>query len=253
MTSIRFVTGVRYRLAEFIRQPTTVALLVVLPPLVIETFGVAMETFPALPGLETAPGTAGRLTGAVFAVAVLAGLIGLFQVISARSGDERLLCCGYPRPTLLATRLVAVVAVALVSTLVAFAVFAWRIEVTIEAPFLALLALLIAGLIYALLGVVIGTVLPRELEGSLVLVFLVDIDLVFSSGLFDVDTALVDVLPMYHPHALFEAAVTDGAFPSTHLYAAIAYLLGILIITYLAYIRTAGSAVRTTGNGGASE
>jgi hypothetical protein len=34
------------------------------------------------------------MTGTLFAVAFFAGLIGLFQLISARSGDERLAPCG---------------------------------------------------------------------------------------------------------------------------------------------------------------
>ena len=81
------VTGTRLRLAELTRQPFTLALLLVLPPTVIEMYGAALSSFPQLPGLTADAATAGRMTGALFAVAFLAGLVGLFQVIGARRGS----------------------------------------------------------------------------------------------------------------------------------------------------------------------
>lgn len=235
--------GVGIRLSEFVRQPTTVGFLVILPPIVIETFAAAVESFPQLAASGLAPETAGRLTGAVFAVAVLAGVVGLFQVISARSGDERLLLCGYSRGSLLASRMATVSAAAIVGTGVAFGTFLGRAGTTPEAPAIALGVLLGAGVLYGLLGVLVGTILPRELEGSLVLVFLVDIDLVASSGFFEFDTRLVELFPLYHPHALFEAAVVDGTLPGDHLWPALAYLAIVIVVAFLAYSRTVGGRV----------
>lgn len=242
----RAATGTRLRVTELVRQPTTLALLVLLPPVVVEVYGVAVESFPALPGTGAAPATVGRLTGTLFAVAFLAGLVGLFQVISARNGDERLVLCGYPRRTLLATRLATVVAVSLAGATVAFAAFAWHVDVA--APAVAFAVLSLAGLVYGLLGVVVGSVVPRDLEGSLVLVFLADVDNALSSGLFGLETALVEFAPLYHPHALFEAAAVDGTLATAHLAPALALVGGLLVVALFAY----GRAVGDVAGGGAA-
>jgi len=235
---MRAATGTAARLREFARQPTTLALLLLLPPVAIETYGIALESFPDLPTLGTDPATAGRMTGTLFAVAFLAGLIGLFQAISARSGDERLALCGFPRSTLLLTRLATLVVVAGTGALVAFAVFAWRVDVA--APALALGVLALAGLLYGLIGVLVGTVLPRDLEGSLVLVFLADLDNVLSSGLFDVG-APAEFAPLYHPHELFTAAVLEGELAAGHLAPTLAYVAVVLVAAFVAYTGVAGN------------
>jgi hypothetical protein len=68
----RLVTGTRLRVIELARQPLTLAMLLVLPPGVIEMYGVAVESFPQLPSLGADPATAGRMIGALFTVAFLA-------------------------------------------------------------------------------------------------------------------------------------------------------------------------------------
>jgi hypothetical protein len=234
---MRVATGTAARLREFARQPTTLGLLVLLPPVAIEVYGLALESFPDLPALGTDPATAGRITGTLFAVAFLAGLIGLFQVIGARNGDERLALCGLPRSTLLLTRIVALLIVAGVGTIVAFGVFAWRVDVA--APVLAFGVLAAAGLLYGLIGVLVGTLLPRELEGSLVLVFMADLDNVLSSGLFDVG-AVAEFAPLYHPHELFTAAVLDGELAAGHLVPTAAYVAVLLVAAFVAYTDVAG-------------
>ncbi|MFB6136999.1 MAG: hypothetical protein ABEJ42_01480 [Halobacteriaceae archaeon] len=229
-------TGLRLR--EMARQPTTFGMVLLLPPVAIEVYGAAVASFPALPGLEADPGIVGRMTGTLFAVAFLAGLLGLFQVISARSGDDRLALCGYPRSRLLATRLATMVALASLTAVVAVAVLSWRVDVA--APALAVGVLVVAGTLYGLVGVVVGTLLPRDLEGSLVLVFLADVDNALASGLFDLG-GVARVSPLYHPHELFEAAVTEGTLAAGHLLPTAAYLGVLLVAAVVATTRLAGS------------
>jgi hypothetical protein len=234
------VTGTAARLREFGRRPTTLALLLLLPPVAIEVYGIALESFPDLPTLAVDPATAGRMSGTLFAVAFLAGLIGLFQVISARSGDERLALCGFPRRTLLLSRLATLSIVTAGGGVVAFGVFAWQVDVA--APALAFGALLLAGVVYGLLGVLVGTLLPRELEGSLVLVFLADLDNVLSSGLFDVGI-VAEFAPLYHPHELFATAVLDGQLALDHLASTLAYVAVLLVVAFVAYTDIGGNGV----------
>lgn len=244
----RLATGTRLRLAELGRQPVTIAMLLVLPPAVVEMYGVAVESFPVIPSPGTDPATAGRMTGTLFAVAFLAGLVGLFQIISAHGGDERLAVAGFPRRWMLAARLVAVVAVAVVAAAVAYAVFTYRVDVA--APVLAFAVLVLAGLSYGLFGVVVGSLLPRELEGSLVLVFLADVDNALSSGLYAVDwsvslpvvgdVSVVELAPLFHAHELFAAAVLDGELAAAHLLPALTWVAVLLVVALAAYVRSTG-------------
>jgi ABC-2 type transport system permease protein len=246
----RLVTGTRLRLVELTRQPLTLAVLPVLPPVVIEMYGVAVESFPQLPSMGADPATAGRMTGALFAVAFLAGLVGLFQVISARNGDERAAVAGFPRRTMLTTRLVTMTLVALAGAAISFVTFAYRADVA--TPSLAFGALVLAALVYGFLGVVVGTLVPRELEGSIVLVFLADMDNALSSGLFPIDAGVslplvgdveaTSFAPLYHPHELFTAAVLDGELATEHLSPTVAWLVVMLGIAFVAYGRATGDS-----------
>lgn len=247
----RVRTGVRLRLAELGRQPLTLGMLVVLPPLVVELYGVAVGSFPQLPA-ETAPlETVGRAAGALFGVAFLAGLVGLFQVVSARNGDERATVAGFPRWAMLTARLLTTLVVALAGATIAFAAFASSVDVA--APALAFGVLVVAGVVYGLLGVVVGTVVPRELEGSIVLVFLADLDNALSSGLFPIDAAaslpvvgevgVTDVVPLYHPHELFLAATLDGQLAWGHLLPTLGWVVALTAVAFVAYTRATGDGV----------
>jgi ABC-2 type transport system permease protein len=238
----QFATGVRAHATAFARKPLNLVLLVVLPPVVTVLYGDAMESVSMLAsslGAGTDLGTIGRLTGALFATAFLTGVIGLFQVISARRGDERLVLCGFSRPMLLATRLVTVLGVAALAAGVSFVVL-WT-TVSANAPLAAFGALLAGGVTYGLIGMCIGALVPRELEGSLLLVVLVDIDDALSSGLFETTTALPKFLPLYRPHALLESAVLDGTIAAGRALGAGAYLLVLAALALVIYGRVTGA------------
>jgi ABC-2 type transport system permease protein len=253
----RLATVTRLRVVELLRQPLTLAMLLVLPPVVIEMYGVAVTSFPQLPTLGADPVTVGRMTGTLFAVAFLAGLVGLFQVISARDGDERAAIAGFPRWELLTTRLVTMLVIAVVGAAVAFVTLSYTVDVA--APVLAFAVLVLAALIYGLMGVVVGTLLPQELEGSIVLVFMADIDNALSSGLFPIEASVTlplagevgvtDFVPLYHPHELFVGAVLDGGVASGHLPPALGWAVGLLVVAFVAYGRTADGG-RLTADGG---
>ncbi|WP_435125770.1 ABC transporter permease [Halobaculum sp. D14] len=254
----RLVTGTRLRLTELARQPLTLVMLLVLPPVVIELYATAVASFPRLPTLGAAPATVGRMTGALFSVAFLAGLVGLFQVISARGGDERAAVAGFPRWAMLTTRLLTMCLLALAGAAVAFGAFSLHEQVA--SPAEAFAALVLAALVYGLLGVVIGSLVPAELEGSILLVFVADIDNALSSGLFPVEASMslpvvgavgvTDFVPLYHPHELFTAAVLDGGLPAAHLVPAVGWVAALLVLAFAAYGRATGAGTGA-GPGGA--
>jgi len=255
----RLTTVTRLRVTELARQPLTLVMLLALPPIVIEMYGVAVKSFPQLPTLGADPATVGRMTGTLFAVAFLAGLVGLFQVISARRGDERAAIAGFPRWELLATRLLTMVIIAVAGATVALAALSYNVDVATAT--LAFGFLVLAALVYGLIGVIVGTVVPQELEGSIVLVFMADIDNALSSGLFPIDAsttiplvgdvAVTDFVPLYHPRELFVTAVLDGGVASGHLLPALGWVFGLLTIAFVAYGHTAGNGWFTSNGGSA--
>ncbi|MFB6150413.1 MAG: hypothetical protein ABEJ40_01275 [Haloarculaceae archaeon] len=234
----RLWAGLGAHLREFLREPVHLVLLLALPPVVVEGYGRAMASFPEFPFMETPPGTLGRVNGAVFAAAFLAGLIGLFQVVSAVQADDRLGICGFDRAELFLSRLGTVVVVSLVAAAAAFG--ALLRTVTPEAPLVAFGALALAALTYGLVGVLIGSLLPRELEGSLVLVFVTDFDDFLASGVVDVDSPVVNLLPLHYPHELFRAAILDGTVATGDVVAALAYLAVLFVAVLGAYVLLTG-------------
>jgi len=53
----KFFIGTRLRVVELTRQPLTLGMLILLPPAVIEMYGIAVASFPQLPSLGADPAT----------------------------------------------------------------------------------------------------------------------------------------------------------------------------------------------------
>lgn len=223
---------------EFVREPVNLALLVALPPIVVVSYGTMMAAFPPMPGMAASAETAGAINGAMYVAAFLPGVIGLFQVVSARRADDRLALVGFARPVLFVARFGAVLLASALTALVVTAVLATRVG--IEAPVLAGLTLLGVGAIYGAVGMIVGAALPRELEGSLVLVFLADVDEALASGLFRTDSPVARAFPLHYPHDVFLAAVTDGTVPADDAVLAATYGVALLAVAFLVYASLTG-------------
>ncbi|WP_440009366.1 ABC transporter permease [Halomicrococcus sp. SG-WS-1] len=225
--SRRISAGVRASTLSFFREPLNVALLLILPALSIQIYGVSLAQFPELGLFDTTRPLeiTGRITGAVFATGALAGVLGLFQMISARNADRRLSICGFRSSELVGSRFATVLVVSIVISAVAAVTLGILLSTPIGAPVVAFAGLVLAGVVYGLLGLLVGTVLPRELEGSLVLVVLADVDNVFASGLFDIDESITRFAPLSHPHEIVTQAVVDGTLATDHVLPALAHVL----------------------------
>ena len=232
-----FLTGLRANTATFTRQRSNLLLLVILPVVLVEGFGRAMASFPSLPMMETLPASQGRLLGALFATAFITGIVGLSQVISARQADQRLVETGYPFSTMLMTRLATVVCSCLLISAVSYLVL--QSTVTVAAPVTAYLALLLSGTSYGLLGVLIGALVPDELAGSLLIVFVADIDGFLGATLSN-PPPLLEWFPLYHPKQVFESAVMTGTVSPRPLVTAIGYAVVLGVLVFVTFTRTLG-------------
>lgn len=233
------VAGASAHAKSVLRQPTTLAMLVVLPPFVVFVYGAAMSSFPDVGFLDVPAATYGRVGGALFATAFLTGLVGLFGTVSAARADRYLSFSGFPSWVLFATRVVVSTGVAFVAAGVSLAALAAS-GTTVAAPLAAYGALVVAGSLYGLLGVVVGALVPRELEGSLVLVFFADMDSFLSGDVLSVNTDLVNLLPLHYPHAMFKSAVLDGTVAVGNVVPALAYLVVLTVAAGVAYAAATG-------------
>jgi hypothetical protein len=242
-SSDRLRVGLDAAVREFVREPINVALLVVLPPVVITSYESMLSAFPRLPYMTTDPGALGATAGTLFVAAFLPAVIGLFQVISAQRADERLSLAGFPELALFVSRLGAVCLATLLTAALSLGVLTTTTEV--ESLALGFLTLAFVGGLYGLIGMLIGTVLPRELEGSLVLIFVVDVDEALASGVIATDAAATKLFPLHYPHEVFQAAVDGTAPAATDVLAAATYGAIVLVATFLVY-----TALAATGGGG---
>lgn len=242
----RIATGASAQIRSFVRDPLNVVLLVGLPVFVIGGFGQAMSSFPETDAMQVAPQNAGRTLGALFSTAFLTGLFGLYQGIDARQTDERLVVAGYPFERLLGARLVSTLVIGVILSLWCLALLWVRVPPT--TPLVAAFVLVGSGLIYALIGVLIGTFAPDLFEGSLILLFVADMDAFLGSGMSRAG-ATNPLLPLYYPLELFQSAVVDGHVLPMRVVGMGTYLLVLTGVTYLGYMRTLGDVGAHRGDG----
>lgn len=233
----RSAAGVHASALSFFREPLNLALLVVLPAASIHIFGVAYGQFPKF-GFLNLPASldaTARITGATFATGTLAGVLGLFQLISARDADHRLSICGFPALELLISRFVTLVVISLVIAGVATLTLIELLSDPVASPMFVFTGLTLVGIIYAMLGMLVGAVLPRALEGSLALVILADMDNVIASGIFPIQDRISQLSPSSYAHEVVTRAVLDGKLASSELLPALtiaAVLGGLAVLVY---------------------
>jgi len=225
-------------LRSTLREPTTVVLLLLLPPVVIWTFDVSMQTFGATPGVEVGAAEAER-GGALFSTAFLAGLLGVFQVVGAAEADGRLVVCGYRPAEVVSARLVAIGLASLLVAGITLGTFLALVPGDVPAPGLAMGALVLAAATYALLGVIVGSLVGRELEGSLALVFLADFDSFTSLDAIPTESPLLDYTPLTYAGRLLEDATTTGSIAAGDLLAAVGYV-ALLLVAAMAVVELRG-------------
>jgi hypothetical protein len=196
------------------RRPLLLILLVVLPAYVITRSIAITEPTPqevGLPGGAVIASNMRDIHGAVMGGTIIgfaAGLGGVWVMPAALQGDRRLVIAGFRPGEAIVARLVVVAAATGLVVAVSALVTALAFDPASWTPFLA--GLLLIGLVYALLGALIGAVLDK-LAATYLILFLVmtDVSIVqnpmFGDGRPD---GWAVVLPGYGPSRL----MVEGAF-----------------------------------------
>ena len=184
---------VRRFLTESARNRVAVGLLLVVPMVFVAVAGDSIADAGELlgghggPPAETA--TAGWTAGFVAAIAMY------FQVRSARAADRRLVLAGLSPTRLVAARLASGGALALVAALPSYLMLAIRFG--IDQPVRVAAATVMFAVIYLALGAVIGALVANPVNGTVLILFVWLLDVVFGPAFRPADTLVSRVFPTH--------------------------------------------------------
>ena len=244
MTRIRVAVAMGAR--EVARQPVLTVLLAVLPAYLVGVFTLVAP--PTTVGFQTADGTAVTaplsellpVVTAPMAAGLLGGIAGLFLIQLTADADRRLVVVGYRPYQIVAARLVLLTGVGAVGTMAAIGATWFAVTPAQPAGFAA--AILLTALVYAMVGMILGSLVNR-LIGVYTILFGTLIDLfLFQNPLAADRPAGARFLPGHHP---LQAAV-DSAFtaspPTSALLASVVVLAIVVAIAGTVVHHTARSA-----------
>lgn len=199
-----FATATRYALIEHVRNRFAMVLVALFIPLwttlaylVIADTPVKMRLQATGQVLAPHGNEITAISGALNAVTLITGFMMFAATFSGHDFDRRLAMAGYPRLQLVLAKVAALaLAAAAVS---AYATVVTCLTWTPRQPILLALALFSAAMTYGALGVAIGAVMHREVEGmfAILMTSLIDLSLqnpISSSGS---DSPLTRFLPSY--------------------------------------------------------
>ena len=176
MTTLVFV---RRFLADYTRNPVNLLLLAVVPVVFVVVVADAMADAAKLlggvggPAVETA--TAGWAAG------FLAGIAMYFQTAATRDTDRRVVIAGLPAHRLVAARVGTGLVLALFAAAVALAALAARTGIGAPARVAAGTAMF--AVIYLAIGTIVGATVPNPVNGTVVILFVWILDVLFGPAM----------------------------------------------------------------------
>jgi hypothetical protein len=247
MTTARTRTATVMAFRDQRRRPLVPILLVVAPAVVVLWSVAITQPQPRLidlPGGAHVVTTMKSLHGpemALFGVAFVTALVGVFVMQSSLQADRRLIVAGFsPREALLPRLAVLLVATAIV---VAVSALVTALNFTPDAwpPVIAALAL--AGLTYAAIGALAGAVLNR-LPATYLILFLTMTDIgIVQDPMFHTDPGdLAVLLPGYGAsRAMFDGAYVSGFHAQADLLLGAGWVIALGAILVVLLIRAIGA------------
>ncbi|MEV6576354.1 ABC transporter permease [Streptomyces sp. NPDC051577] len=155
-----------------------------------------------------------QITGAMNAITAIIGFMMFAATFSSGSFDQRLVMAGFPRAHLLAAKVVCMALAA--SALVTYASVVLCVFWSPRQPVLMAAALWCTALTYGVIGVALGALLRREVEGMFAIVMLSVTDIVLQNPVqsSSAATGIVSFLPSYGAmQTAVAAGFSDTALP----------------------------------------
>ncbi|WP_234384588.1 ABC transporter permease [Streptomyces sp. MMG1121] len=217
-----FVTATRYALAEHLRNRFAMVLIAGFIPLwttlaylSIPSTRTRFQLSATKDILTPAGNQLTEITGALNAVTLIIGFMMFASSFACGNFDRRLALAGYPRTHLL---LAKITSLALASGAVAaYATALTYLLWTPEQPLYLATALFSAAMTYGAIGVALGSLLRKEVEGMFTIVMISVIDLALQNPIANSgsDSPVVRLLPSYGAmQASTAAGFSTTALPS---------------------------------------
>ena len=158
---------------------------------------------------------------------------GLFGILGWRRADPRLALAGAPVLQGLLGRLLLLAALGLGLVALFAPQILWRSSALISDPALMLLALVLMSIVSVPLGLAIGALVPRELEGTLVLIGVVGVGMSVPP-----DSGVAQTLPLWGPLEVLQVAAGWSTGPTGRgvAHAAVSSLV-LLVLAYVSWRR----------------
>lgn len=222
-------------LREYARRPLNVVLLLVVPVVFVTLTAGVIVDFAEILGSRADLGSLEAAT-AGWVAAVLAGVGGFFQVVSSRQADRRLAAAGSGTWSVVAARLIAGLALAVVATAGSLIALQVRAGIT-DAPRTVAVTLMFA-LIYLGIGSSVGAVVSDELNGSLIVMFIWMFDMFLGPGFSGGTNTLVRVFPTHFPTLVLLGLDSGHSTAATDLAIAAMWTVGALALAVVLLVRT---------------
>ncbi|MGA5605105.1 ABC transporter permease [Streptomyces griseoincarnatus] len=199
-----FTTATRYDLIEHGRNRFAMLLVVFFIPtwvslayLTITDRATPFQLAATGERLAPAGNQLTQITGALNAVTLVTGFMMFAATFTGGRFDRRLAMVGYPRTQLVLAKAASLVLAS--ALLAAYATAVMCIAWTPKQPHLLAAALFCAALTYGAIGVVLGSLLRREVEGMFALVMISVIDVALQNPMVSAgaDNPLTQLLPTY--------------------------------------------------------
>lgn len=232
----RYGTPLAMFLREYTRTRLNLVLLVLIPVLLILSFGDALSR---LAGVFEVQLTAkmGKSMGALWAASFLTGIMGFFMMAGAREADRRLVRAGYSPAEVVALRFAAVAVLGGLATMASYVVLLTQLTPTDHAQ--TLLVMYLGALVYGALGILTGSLIRGELEGSFALLFFFMMDAFIGSPLFGTTTEAFALLPTFYPTKVLLALTAEQPDVSIHFLYIALYLATAGTLASYAFYRAA--------------
>ena len=234
MSELTVLVG-RRAVLDYARKPLNLVMLVLVPVVLVFVWGPTLADFSKLSG---GAGNPRRLEAATsgWAAAALAGLAGFFQVTGARSADRRLAAAAHRTAPVVAGRLGASLALALMAA--AGGLVALAARVGISDPVRAVSATLVVAVIYLSFGVLVGTVVKSEMNGSLLISLVWVFDVFLGPALTSGSAPMTRLFPLHFPTLVLTAQASGHAGPVGDVGWSVLWAVGLSILAVARLVAT---------------
>jgi hypothetical protein len=234
--SRRFFTPLEMYLREYYRNTINLVFLVLVPTLFVLSFGDALSQVAGLLQVILTPNM-GIALAAMWSSAFLSGIMGFYMIVGAREADRRLVRAGYSTFHVVASRLLTVALLGSIATITSYLVL--LTQLTPKDYLLTFAILYLAAIIYGAIGILIGSLISGELEGSFSLLFFFTMDAFIGSPLFGTTLDVFAILPTFYPAKILSAMTAGRDHEPIHWVYALVYAAIAMILASLAFYRVA--------------